>query len=110
MAGSKFRIHQCACNASWAAVWWLAPVVLMFAAQTGSALEQGFVVRTWGTESGLPQNTVNAIVQTRDGYMWLATREGLARFDGLRFTVFGLRDGLESVAVQTLLEDRQGTL
>lgn len=82
----------------------------MFAAQTGSALEQGFVVRTWGTESGLPQNTVNAIVQTRDGYMWLATREGLARFDGLRFTVFGLRDGLESVAVQTLLEDRQGTL
>ncbi|MCW5555655.1 MAG: ATP-binding protein [Verrucomicrobiae bacterium] len=71
---------------------------------------QGLVVRTWGTEAGLPQNTVSAIVQTREGYLWLATREGLARFDGLRFTVFGLREGLESVAVQTLFEDRQGIL
>jgi ligand-binding sensor domain-containing protein/signal transduction histidine kinase len=74
------------------------------------SLAQGLVVRTWGTEAGLPQNTVSAIVQTREGYLWLATREGLARFDGLRFTVFGLREGLESVAVQTLLEDRQGIL
>ena len=51
---------------------------------------QGLVIRSWGTEAGLPQNTVNAIVQTRDGYLWLATRDGVARFDGVRFTVFGL--------------------
>ena len=70
----------------------------------------GLVVRSWGTDSGLPQNTVNAIVQTRDGYLWLGTRDGLARFDGIRFTVFGLGEGLQSVEVQSLFEDRQGTL
>jgi len=68
------------------------------------------VFRSWGTEVGLPQNTVNAIVQTRDGYLWVGTRDGLARFDGVRFTVFGLRDGLPSVEVQCLYEDSQGTL
>ncbi|HEV2211621.1 MAG TPA: two-component regulator propeller domain-containing protein [Verrucomicrobiae bacterium] len=68
------------------------------------------VFRSWGTEAGLPHNTVNAIVQTRDGYLWLGTRDGLARFDGLHFTVFGLHDGLQSVEVQALFEDSQGTL
>src|SRR5947208_5626417 len=40
------------------------------------------------TDDGLPQNAVNAILQTRDGYLWLATFDGLVRFDGLEFTVF----------------------
>ncbi|MGH7996315.1 MAG: two-component regulator propeller domain-containing protein, partial [Opitutaceae bacterium] len=44
--------------------------------------------QSWQTESGLPQNTVHAIVQTRDGYMWFATEAGLARFDSATFTVF----------------------
>src|SRR6516164_9509496 len=68
------------------------------------------VFRSWGTQSGLPHNTVNAIVQTRDGYLWIGTRDGLARFDGVAFTVFGLHEGLQSVEVQTLFEDSQGTL
>src|SRR5207249_3708270 len=38
----------------------------------------------WLTENGLPQNTVHSITQARDGYVWLATEEGLARFDGIR--------------------------
>ncbi|MEP7336849.1 MAG: two-component regulator propeller domain-containing protein [Acidobacteriota bacterium] len=42
----------------------------------------------WTTEQGLPQNSVLAVTQTRDGYLWLATYNGLARFDGVRFTVF----------------------
>ncbi|MBL8206065.1 MAG: hypothetical protein JNM09_17645 [Blastocatellia bacterium] len=40
------------------------------------------------TEDGLPQNSVLAIAQTRDGYLWIATYNGLARFDGVRFTIF----------------------
>jgi signal transduction histidine kinase/ligand-binding sensor domain-containing protein len=44
--------------------------------------------RTWNTENGLPQNSVQAIAQTPDGYLWLATRDGLARFDGLKFKIF----------------------
>lgn len=71
---------------------------------------EGLVVRAWRTESGLPQNTVNAIVQTRDGYLWVGTREGLARFDGVRFTVFGLNEGLPSVEVMALCEGHDGTL
>jgi len=53
-------------------------------------------VRVWQTDEGLPQNSVNAIAQTSDGYLWVGTREGLARFDGLRFTV------VEDVAVPYL--------
>jgi diguanylate cyclase (GGDEF)-like protein len=47
-----------------------------------------FIHETWSVDDGLPQSTVRAIVQTRDGYLWLATHEGVARFDGRRFTVF----------------------
>jgi signal transduction histidine kinase/ligand-binding sensor domain-containing protein len=42
----------------------------------------------WTTEHGMPQNSVLAITQTREGYLWLATYNGLVRFDGVRFTVF----------------------
>src|SRR5580700_8105741 len=44
--------------------------------------------RVWRTEDGLPQNRVQAIAQTNDGYLWAGTSEGLARFDGLRFVVY----------------------
>src|SRR5918999_4743443 len=43
---------------------------------------------TWTTDNGLPQNSVNAIHQTRDGHIWLATFDGLVRYDGARFAVF----------------------
>src|SRR5258705_12883503 len=42
----------------------------------------------WQLEQGLPQNSVDAIAQTDDGFLWVATEEGFARFDGIRFTVF----------------------
>lgn len=83
----------------------------IFAATTNEFTPaQDLVIRAWGTEKGLPQNTVNAITQTRDGYLWLATQEGLARFDGVRFTEFGLQDGLPSVEVHAICEDSAGTL
>ena len=44
-----------------------------------------YSVQTWSSEEGLPQNTVPAIAQTRDGYLWLATQSELVRFDGVRF-------------------------
>jgi ligand-binding sensor domain-containing protein/signal transduction histidine kinase len=106
----RTSIHQYDRQATHGVALWLASVLFLVWAEGAVSVDQGFVVRTWGTESGLPQNTVSAIVQTREGYLWLATREGLARFDGVRFTVYGLSDGLAGVAVQTLFEDRQGTL
>jgi ligand-binding sensor domain-containing protein/signal transduction histidine kinase len=87
-------------------LWALAAV----AATNPPAVWERLVIRAWGTGAGLPQNTVNTIAQTPDGYLWLGTRDGLARFDGVRFTAFGLSDGLQSVEIQTLYVDRRGTL
>src|SRR5678816_4196840 len=66
----------------------------------------------WLTENGLPQNTVHSIAQTRDGYIWIGTEEGLARFDGIRFTVFDKQNTaqLKSNYIRSLLADRQGAL
>jgi signal transduction histidine kinase/streptogramin lyase len=44
--------------------------------------------QTWVMENGLPQNTVQTLLQTRDGYVWLGTEVGLVRFDGSGFAVF----------------------
>ena len=71
-----------------------------------------FSHEVWLTEHGLPQNTVHAIAQTRDGYIWIGTEEGLARFDGVKFTVFDKQNTPEfrSNYIRTLLADRQGAL
>lgn len=47
-----------------------------------------YVHDIWTTATGLPQNSASDIVQTRDGYLWFGTQEGLARFDGVHFTIF----------------------
>jgi signal transduction histidine kinase/ligand-binding sensor domain-containing protein len=71
-----------------------------------------YVHDSWTTERGLPQNTVSAILQTRDGYLWVGTYGGLARFDGMKFTVFdtGTAPGLQSNRILALCEDRAGGL
>jgi ligand-binding sensor domain-containing protein/signal transduction histidine kinase len=67
---------------------------------------------TWTTEDDLPQNSVTALAQTRDGYLWLGTYGGLARFDGVRFVTYdsGNTDALHSNGIQSLLEARDGSL
>ena len=69
-----------------------------------------YVVKSWRTIDGLPQNSVMAIAQTADGYLWLGTRGGLARFDGVRFSTYGLADGLKAASIWCLAEDGQGGL
>ncbi len=49
-----------------------------------------YVHDVWQTENGLPANDVQAIVHARDGFLWLATRGGLVRFDGVSFRVFDM--------------------
>ena len=53
-----------------------------------TAAKAQYRIDQWTADGGLPQNSVYGIVQTGDGYLWLATVDGLARFDGVRFTVF----------------------
>ena len=67
----------------------------------------------WTSEQGLPQNTVNALLQTRDGYLWSGTLYGLARFDGRSFHVFDQQNtpAMISDAINALAEDtRDGSL
>jgi signal transduction histidine kinase/ligand-binding sensor domain-containing protein len=86
------------------------------AGDDGLCLAQGsptkYLQDGWTTEKGLPQNSVTTILQSRDGYLWVGTFGGLARFDGAKFTVFetGNSPGLKSNRIIALYEDRAGVL
>jgi diguanylate cyclase (GGDEF)-like protein len=71
-----------------------------------------FASRLWTTDHGLPQNTVNAICQTKNDFLWLGTKAGLTRFDGARFDVFdaGNTPELPDSWITSLLEDQKGRL
>ncbi len=71
-----------------------------------------YVHDIWNTDKGLPQNSAADMVLTRDGYLWLATQEGLTRFDGMEFTVFDRANtpALSASTVNQLLEDSEGGL
>lgn len=66
----------------------------------------------WTADNGLPQNSVSDLRQTRDGFLWIATNDGLVRFDGVRFTVFDKSNttGLNSNRITALYEDPSGIL
>jgi signal transduction histidine kinase/ligand-binding sensor domain-containing protein len=71
-----------------------------------------YFTRTWQVEQGLPQNKATAVVQAHDGYLWVGTYNGLARFDGVRFTVFDDNNTpeLRSSRITSLFEAADGTL
>jgi signal transduction histidine kinase/ligand-binding sensor domain-containing protein len=65
----------------------------------------------WTQQQGLPQDSIRAIAQTRDGFLWLGTDEGLSRFDGYEFVNFAHQpNGLPSNSISALLADRDGAL
>jgi len=68
--------------------------------------------RSWKLEQGLPQISVNAIAQTPDGYLWIGTDDGLARFDGISFTIFNHASVQEisNNSFQALLSTPDGVL
>jgi len=71
-----------------------------------------FMHQTWSVDNGLPQSTIRGISQTNDGYVWFATHEGVARFDGLLFSVFdeGNTPALHGSGVSALLAQKDGGL
>src|SRR5687768_6626959 len=68
--------------------------------------------RVWSLEEGLPQASVRAVVQTPDGHLWIGTDGGLARFDGVEFTVFSAENTpvMRNHQVRGLVVDRSGDL
>jgi len=92
-------------------------VALLFGAGVAHALDPGrsfhdYGIDNWNTSQGLPQTSILTIVQDREGYVWLGTQDALARFDGMRFEVFGRgnSDGVETLNTQASLCDRRGRL
>jgi signal transduction histidine kinase/ligand-binding sensor domain-containing protein len=75
-----------------------------------SSGSKGYLVESWQTDRGLPQNTVTGIAQTRDGYLWISTLDGMAKFDGTRFKLFkaGNTPALGSGRIRFLFAGRQG--
>ncbi|HVG09600.1 MAG TPA: two-component regulator propeller domain-containing protein, partial [Thermoanaerobaculia bacterium] len=66
-------------------------------------------IRAYGIEDGLAGDSITDIVQDDRGYLWIATTDGVSRFDGGRFTTYGSADGLPHARVHALLEGRDGT-
>lgn len=75
-------------------------------------LNAQYRIDQWTAEDGLPQNSVYGIVQTADGYLWMATVDGLARFDGVRFKVFNKSSspGIVNNRFVSLFEDASRNL
>ncbi len=71
-----------------------------------------YQIKSWTTDDGLPQNTVRSITQTPDGYLWLTTLDGLARFDGVRFTIFnkGNTEGFGTNRLNQIIQSPDGDL
>ncbi|WP_044189855.1 two-component regulator propeller domain-containing protein [Hyalangium minutum] len=82
-----------------------------FALEPGRSLSQ-YNHESWRSENGLPQNSVLCAEQTADGYLWFGTYEGLARFDGTRFTTFDQRTSPEmgQREIHALVEDDAAVL
>lgn len=64
-----------------------------------------FIIDVWKVDDGLPQNTIKKIVQTPDGYLWIATHEGLVRFNGIEFVTFDKKSQplFKTSSINTLL-------
>lgn len=73
---------------------------------------QGYSRRIWQTQDGLPEEPVQALAQTPDGYLWIGTSGGLVRFDGAEMVVFNRENtpALRSNSVFSLLVSRSGDL
>src|SRR6516225_5819618 len=71
-----------------------------------------YLIDVWDTENHLPNSSVTAIAQTPDGYLWVGTYNGLARFDGLRFVTFDPVNtpALGQARIRDLFLDERGTL
>ncbi len=88
-----------------------APPLQQQALDTTKALSQ-YTMDKWGIDDGLPSNSVMAQLKSKDGYIWLATYDGLARLDGIRFKTYNQRTHPQfpTNSLFDMLEDRSGNL
>ena len=66
--------------------------------------------RHYTVDDGLPSSEVYSTFQDREGFIWIGTDNGVARFDGYEFVIFDKDDGLEDMVVFSFQEDSNGLL
>ena len=88
----------------------LAIIAIAAAGQDESSTLPRYVIQRWGVENGLPSNEVTCIARSRQGYLYVGTTLGLARFDGVQFRSFDLSDGLKPNRIHAIREDQRSTL
>ena len=76
--------------------------------QSSSTIAERLPIKTYTTADGLPRDRVNRVVQDSKGFLWFCTTEGLSRFDGYKFTNYGIDQGLPARQVNDFLESRSG--
>ena len=76
----------------------------------GTARAETLPLRRYDVSDGLANSRVTALLQARRGDLWIATWDGISRFDGYEFTNFNTRDGLPGSLVSSIAEDRGGGL
>jgi len=76
----------------------------------GKDISKKFTIEQWTTDDGLPQNSINDITQSPDGFLWLATEEGIVRFDGKNFSAFNIGNtpGMGFNRVRAIAADDSG--
>lgn len=92
---------------------WTACLLLVVAAgHCARVRADDYLIDSWNGDNGLPDSSVTSIVQTPEGYLWIGTHNGLARFDGARFVVFDPLNvpELKHARVWRLFVDSRGTL
>lgn len=113
----NFATHCCVFHLRRAVFPTAGVVGFMLCAWPGFAVEpsttlSGYSRQSWVMENGLPQNSVQALAQTRDGFLWIGTEGGLVRFDGTAFQVFdhSTKPALPGNDIRCLFETHDGAL
>src|ERR1700722_11947225 len=98
-------------------IWFAAAALLVSGVRPVAALEPitslaSYGRQAWAMENGLPQNTVQALAQTKDGFLWLGTEAGLVRFDGVEFETYDRNStpALPGSDIRCLLATADGAL
>ena len=78
----------------------------------GQTAPPQYSIKIWDDNNGLPHNSVYAILQQKDGYLWIGTEEGLVKFDGIRFVIFDRSNTpeIKDNFIFCLLEDHRNNL
>ncbi len=89
---------------------WLIQISFLFSLIPRSLNAQGYPFREYGVVDGLPQSQIFDISQDKRGFLWIITKNGLSRYDGVEFHNYFRRDGLPANYVNRVTEDSKGTI